>query len=192
MYINAIVVHEIFISSVKHDKIKINRPDKEKTMPTISFNGKTYNSIEDMPANDRQVFEQMSHMFVDANGNGIPDFLEGDVVQNVLAVHAARKNINVNGQTFHSLEDLPPDLRQSVDSAFQILSNMGVLQGMPTGQTPPVSREPQFESKPFVPPGSNVIEEERGMSTFTLVLGGIVLCFILAVAAVGVFYFAGR
>lgn len=163
-------------------------------MPTIIFNGKTYNSIEDMPANERQAFEQMSQMFVDKNGNGIPDFLEGDMVQNVLAAHSTKTSINVNGKTYHSVEDLPPELRQSVDGAFQMLSNLGILQGMPEAQTPtpPVSREPQFESRPFVPQGSAVIEEENGKSTFPLILGGIVLCFAVIVVTIGVLYLMNR
>ncbi len=50
-------------------------------MATIIFNGKTYNSLEEMPANERQTYEQIANMLVDKNGNGIPDFLEGDLVQ---------------------------------------------------------------------------------------------------------------
>jgi hypothetical protein len=161
-------------------------------MPTIIFNGKTYNDINDMPANERRAFEQMSHMFMDKNGNGIPDFLEGDMVQNVLAAHAAKTNVSVDGKIYHSLEDLPPELRQSVDGAFQMLSDMGILQGMPVAKTLSASREPQFESKPFMPQGSPVIEEERGTNTFTLILGGIVLCSTLAAIATAVFYLVGR
>lgn len=161
-------------------------------MPAIIFNGKTYNSIEDMPANERQAFEQMSHMFVDANGNGIPDFLEGDMVQNVLAAHSTKTQISADGKTYHTLEDLPPELRQSVDSAFQMLSNMGILKNMPETNSEPFSRKPQFESKPFEPQGSTVIQEESGRSTFTIVLGGIVLCFAIAVITFGALYFMNR
>jgi len=161
-------------------------------VPTIIFNGKTYNDINEMPANERQAFEQMSQMFVDANGNGIPDFLEGDVVQNVLAAHSTKTKISVDGKTYHTLEDLPPELRQSVDSAFQMLSTMGVFQNMPAAKTPPISREPQFESKPFEPQGSAVIEEEHGRNTFTLVLGVIVLCFAIVSVTIAVLYFTGR
>ncbi|GAB4498121.1 MAG: hypothetical protein OHK003_09110 [Anaerolineales bacterium] len=161
-------------------------------MPAIIFNGKTYNSIEDMPANERQAFEQMSHMFVDANGNGIPDLLEGDMVQNVLAAHSTKTQISADGETYHTLEDLPPELRQSVDSAFQMLSNMGILKNMPETSSEPFSRKPQFESKPFEPQGSTVIQEESGRSTFTIVLGGIVLCFAIAVITFGAFYFMNR
>lgn len=161
-------------------------------MPAIIFNGKTYNRIEDMPASERQAFEQMSKMFVDANGNGIPDFLEGDMVQNVLAAHSTKTQISADGKTYHTLEDLPPELRQSVDGAFQMLSNMGILKDPPEMQSKPFSREPEFESRPFETKGSNAIEEERGTSTFTFVIAGIVLCFILTVAAIGIFYFLGR
>jgi hypothetical protein len=98
----------------------------------------------------------------------------------------------VDGKIYHSLEDLPPELRQSVDGAFQMLSDMGILQSMPEAQTPPINREPQFESKPFVPQGSPVIEEERGGNTFTLILGGMILCSALAAIAMAVYYLSGR
>lgn len=162
-------------------------------MPTIIFNGKTYNNVNEMPANERQAFEQMSKMFVDANGNGIPDFLEGDVVQNVLAAHSTKTQISTEGKTYHTLEDLPPDLRQSVDSAFQMLSNMGILKDLPEAQTQtPSNRAPRFESKPFEPQGSTVLQEESGRSTFALVLGGIVLCFAIVVVTFGIIYFMNR
>ncbi len=38
-------------------------------MPTIDFNGKTYKSIEDMPAAERQAYENTS-----TNGNGRSTF----------------------------------------------------------------------------------------------------------------------
>ena len=153
-------------------------------MQTIIFNGKTYKSIEEMPVNERQAFEQMSKMFVDANGNGIPDLLEGDLVKNVITAHSTQTNINVNGQTYHSFNELPPELRQQVDGAFQMLSNMGILNGTP--ETP-------AKSKPFIAPQtSSVMEEDRGNSVFPMVIGGIVLCFAIAVLTIAVLYFMGR
>lgn len=159
-------------------------------MPTIIFNNKTYNSLEEMPAQERQAYEQMMNMFVDANGNGIPDFLEGDMVQNVLSAYSTK--VDVNGKTIHSLDDLPPELRQSVSGAFEMLSNMGILGSNPLSQTPQISREPQFESKPFVPQGSPVMEEDKGSGVFIWAILGIVLCFAIAAASVAVFYFLGR
>lgn len=163
-------------------------------MPVIVFNGKTYNSIEEMPANERQAFEQMSHMFVDKNGNGIPDFLEGDMVQKVLAVHSSNMHVTVNGKPYHTLEDLPPDLRQNVDQAFQMLSNMGILSNIPNVQAPQANREAVVESRPFIAPQSSpVIEEDQGnRSIFSLVIIGVVLCFALTSAAIAIFYFMNR
>lgn len=159
-------------------------------MPTIIFNGKTYNDINEMPANERQAFQQMSQMFVDKNGNGIPDFMEGDMVKNVLVMRSQR--IDANGRSYNSRDELSPEMRQRADDAFQMLSKNGILQNILDAQTPPVSREPQFESKPFEPQESAVIEEEQGRNTFTLVLGGIVLCFAVVVVTIAVLYFTSR
>ena len=79
-----------------------------------------------------------------------------------------------------------------IKKLFQMLSKHGILQNILDAQTPPVSREPQFESKPFEPQGSAVIEEEQGRNTFTLVLGGIVLCFAVVVVTIAVLYFTSR
>lgn len=158
-------------------------------MQTIIFNGKTYKNIEDMPANERQAFEQMTKMFVDANGNGIPDFLEGDVVKNVVSAHSAQTNINVNGQTYHSFNELPPELRQQVDGAFQMLSNIGVLNGTPEAPSQDVKARSKMSTESQT---SSVIEEDRGNSVFTMVLGGIVLCFAIAVLTIAGLYFMSR
>ena len=87
-------------------------------MATIIFNGKSYNSLEEMPEKERKAYDQMMDIFADKNGNGIPDFMEGDMVQKVLAANST--SINISGATYHSLDELPPELRQSVDKAFKV------------------------------------------------------------------------
>ena len=162
---------------------------KDISMQIIIFNGKTYNSIEDMPANERQAYEQVSQLLVDKNGNGIPDLLEGDMAQNVLAAHSNNAHVTVNGKVYHTLEDLPRDLRQSVDGAFKMLSTMGMLTTPADTNTPP----PQAVSKPFLPSQpSSAIEEDSRTGAFTYVILGVVLCFALAVAAFAAFYFMNR
>jgi hypothetical protein len=162
-------------------------------MQVIIFNGKTYNSIEDMPADERRAYEQVSQMLVDKNGNGIPDLLEGDLVQNVLAAHSTGMHVTVNGRVYHTLEDLPPDLRQSVDGAFKMLSNMGMLTNPSGANSPQTNQPPQAVSKPFLAPQpSPVMEEDKGTGTFTVVIIGVVLCFALAVAAFAALYFMNR
>ena len=162
-------------------------------MPVITFNGKTYADVNEMPEAERRAFEEMTRMFADENGNGIPDLLEGDMVKKVLAVHASNMNVNVNGQTYHSLEELPPDLRQSVDSAFMMLSSMGLTPKSDAAQTSSAGTTRQAEAKPSISPqSSSAIEEDKGSSTFTYVIIGLVLCFALAVAAFAVTYFMIR
>lgn len=162
-------------------------------MPAITFNGKTYGNVNEMPETERMAFEEMTRMFADENGNGIPDLLEGDMVKKVLAVHASNMNVSVNGQTYHSLEELPPDLRQSVDNAFMMLSNMGLTQKSPAPQNPPAGRPPRAKPTPIVSPQtSSAIEEDKGSSVFTFAIIGVVLCFALAVVAFAALYFMGR
>jgi hypothetical protein len=162
-------------------------------MPVIIFNGKTYADIEEMPVNERQAYERMSQLLVDKNGNGIPDLLEGDRMQNVLAVHSGSARISVNGKVYHTLEDLPPDLRQSVDGAFKMLSGLGMATNLPPAQTPPVNQTPKIETKPFIAAQpSSAIEEDKSPGIFSFVIIGVVLCSALAAAATAVYYFMIR
>lgn len=162
-------------------------------MPAIVFNGKTYQDISEMPGAERGAYEEITRMFADENGNGIPDLLEGDMVKKVLAVHSSKMQVSVNGQTYRSLEELPPDLRQSLDSAFMLLSNLGLTSKPQTAQNLPAGKPSSAESKPFLPPQiPSAIEEDKGSSTFTYVIVGVVLCFALAVAAFALTYFMVR
>lgn len=161
-------------------------------MPTIVFNGKSYNSPDEMPDNERKAYEQMMGMFMDKNGNGIPDLLEGDLVKNVLTAHATM--VNINGKTVSSLDELPPDVRQKVDGAFQMLSNMGILTDATadSAQSEPVSYEPQIVSKPITAQSSNVLEEDRGTSIFSIIIISALVCFGLTAATIAVWVFMNR
>ena len=153
---------------------------------SIIFNGKTYNNLEDMPANERQAFEQMSQMFVDKNGNGIPDFLEGDLAQNIIT--ASSSTFVYNGKTYNNLNEMPEDIRNKVHTAFDMMSGMGMVSKTAFVQ------EKNTTSKPFIAPGNSasVIEEEQGSNIFSYILGAIVLCFALAVVAFGITYLLNR
>jgi hypothetical protein len=152
-------------------------------MATIVFNGKTYNSVEEMPANERQAFEQLTGMFMDKNGNGIPDFLEGDIVSNVM--NAVTSSVNYNGQVYSGMDELPPEVREKVQNAFDKLSQSGIVTvGAPavSQQQPAIGREPQI-SRPYSP----AIEEDSG-SGLKWILIGAALLICLAVAAVSVYF----
>jgi hypothetical protein len=158
-------------------------------MASITFNGKTYDSLDEMPANERLAYEQMMNIFVDKNGNGIPDFMEGDIVQNVMSAYSSK--VDVNGHTVHSLDDLPPEVRQSVNSAFQVMSNLGMIPGVPAefqNQNRPVSREPMATSKPFVSREYNpTIQEEKTNTPLIVALIGLGLLVCLGAAGVLIF-----
>jgi hypothetical protein len=166
-------------------------------MPTITFNGKTYNSLDEMPAHERQAFEKLSSMFVDANGNGIPDFLEGDMAKNVMTFYSD-KTFNFNGQAYTGMEQLPPEVQTQVQHGFEMLSKMGIVAKAPTTMTAQTSdtkidQTPYYPaSKPFVSQEySPVIQEEKGSNTvFWIALAiGLGLCLIAAVALAAYLFF---
>lgn len=160
-------------------------------MPTIVFNGKTYNSVEEMSANERQAYEQIANMLVDKNGNGIPDFLEGDLVKNVMT--AFTSSINVNGQNYNGMNELPPEVRARVQGAFEKLSEFGVVtkdSPMMQAQASQVGQEPVFTSRPLVSREYNpAIQEDKPNPMIWIMLGMMVLIICVAAVAVGVFFF---
>ena len=68
----------------------------------IIFNGKDYSSLDEMPPEARQAYEQMMNVLADRNQDGMPDLFEGLAsLQNTLSVNA----IHVDGQTYNSLDE---------------------------------------------------------------------------------------
>jgi hypothetical protein len=155
-------------------------------MATIIFNGKTYNSIEEMPPEARQAYEQVANMLVDKNGNGIPDFLEGDLVKNIMSA-VTSTNFNFNGQTYNHMNDLPLDAQQKVQDAFKKLSEMGIVSGDQhfaqidhshlQGTSMPVSKP--FVSREYNP----AIQEESGTGPMLWIGLGVALVLCVALAA---------
>lgn len=149
----------------------------------INFNGKTYNSLEEMPANERRAYEQLQKIFVDANGNGIPDFLEGDVAQKVIT--AFRSVVNYDGKVYNNLDELPPEMRQKVQNAFEKLNQMGILNSNPVEQnsSKPSSFEYAFQpSTPLIPKESAIAETNAKTSKVILVLALVIVLVVLGAA----------
>lgn len=148
----------------------------------IIFNGKTYNSPDEMSADERQAYEQMLQIFTDKNGNGIPDFLEGDIVKNVMA--AVSSNVNFNGKVYDNLDELPADARQKVQNAFTVLNRLGIATNNPPSPGPDQSAqafEPAFQpSKPLIPQQPAV--QESGGNRWMLIIGFLAAVLICAVA----------
>ena len=151
----------------------------------IIFNGKSYNNLQEMPSNERMAYEQMQKIFVDANGNGIPDFLEGDIAKNVMT--AFTSVVNYDGKVYNGLDELPPDARQKVQDAFAKLNQLGIVSG-----TLPAQKKPPFDfafqpSKPLLQqePGGN--KTTRGL----VIIIAIVVALIVCAAGAALFFFLG-
>ncbi len=159
-------------------------------MEIVSFNGKTYNSLEEMPADQRAAYEQVMSFMKDENNNGIPDMFEGDVIQKMIGM-AANTRIVVNGQEVQGLEAMSPEAREKFDKAMQVLGRLGILpagtQGTSFQSAPQISTsEPAFAKSPSIIQSSpSVISEDTSSRTAVIllaVLGVLVLCALAAAA----------
>ena len=92
----------------------------------INYNGKTYNSLEEMPPEVRAAYQQAMALLADQNGNGMPDFLDGlmqgqslDALVKPLNVLAStHTQIVFNGQTYTSVDQMPPEARRAYEQAM--------------------------------------------------------------------------
>ncbi len=144
----------------------------------IMFNGKSYTSLEEMPANERQAYEQMFQIFKDENGNGIPDFLEGDIAKNVMT--AVTNVVNYDGKVYNGLNELPPEARQKVEQAFAKLNQLGIVTAVPSAQKA-APFEPAFQSsKPLLQQEPTI--QESGGNRWVLIVGFLAALLLCAVA----------
>lgn len=162
-------------------------------MPTIHFNGKTYNSLEEIPEHERQAYQQLTGMFVDKNGNGIPDFLEGDIVKNISNIYTAASSIRFDGNTYNNFNELPPDVQTKVQTAFNQMAGMGLISQNDFEEHASkhtVHNEPYVKSTPFVSREYKPVIEEESSSNFkTWLIAGIAIMACLGAMAVAVFLF---
>ena len=87
----------------------------------IVIDGKTYNSVNEMPEDVRRSYEDAMRN-LDNNRNGTPDLFEGAAsFQNPTANVINATKIVVNGQVFDSLDQLPPDVRAKYEQAMGAL-----------------------------------------------------------------------
>ena len=153
----------------------------------ITFNSKTYNSIDEMPANEREAYQSMFKIFKDENGNGIPDFLEGDVAKNVMT--AFTSNVVYDGKVYTNMDELPADARQKLNDAMGKLNQMGIVTNVPD-KWAKQGFEPAFKSSQPLIPQEPVIQDGGGRNWILIVgfLGAILFCAV----AIAVVLFAMR
>ena len=99
----------------------------------IVFNGTEYDTLDAMPPDVRRAFEQAMHGissgFGDADGNGMPDGLEGGAPQISIMTSGAGQ-VEANGQMVSGLDQVPPEARQALQQVFNLFGD-GNLNGVP-------------------------------------------------------------
>jgi hypothetical protein len=160
-------------------------------MPSIHFNGKTYNDLAEMPATEREAYEQLMSIFKDEDQDGTPDILQGDVIGNIIEV--VRKTSG-DREGISALEQMSPEMRARISKGVAKLQEFGLFSGMPDlpGEWPfpPPGTMPSRDdteirpSKPIIQSPS-AIQEDSG-PRLGLVLAAALL---LAVCVFGVIVF---
>ena len=178
-------------------------------MPSISFNGKTYNDLAEMPATERQAYEQLMSHFKDENQDGVPDIFQGDVVSNIVNA-VASTNIVVDGKQIGGFQNLTQEQRIRLEKGMATLQKLGILHEMPNldgGQG--VSSAPEAASyddenieqglpdwldsdirasAPIIPQNSVIQDGSVNLRVLLLVIGMVVL----AGAGIMFFFLFGR
>jgi hypothetical protein len=178
----------------------------------IVIDGKTYHSVNEMPPDIRQKYEQAIRSLGDENGNRIPDAFENmniladkdrnsvpDVLENLVAGHAAVNSMKiiVDGKEFNGIENLPPEARAKYEDAMgkldanrngipDFVEGMINVQGQTANDPSNFGREPARHSTPL--PASPMITPETS-NGWMLVLAGLFIFLVCAVSAAGIWYF---
>ena len=97
-------------------------------MPPIHFNGKTYNDLAEMPATEREAYDQLMEIFKDEDQDGTPDIFQGDVVGNIIEVV---KKAGGDREGISALEQMSPAMRARISKGIAKLYELGLISGIP-------------------------------------------------------------
>jgi len=169
----------------------------------IVIDGKSYNSVNEMPPDVRAKYEQAMSSLQggntrDALGDkgGMPD-----VFENMSGVNTMSSNMKfiVNGQEYNALDSLPPEARAQYEQAMGKLdkNQNGIpdfLEGMmniPNQMTSNVQSTPAVMTnpRPSQPMPVNSTIEPESSGGWMLALAGVALLGLCALGAISVWYF---
>lgn len=177
----------------------------------IVIDGKTYKSIDDMPPDIRQKYEQAMRSLGDANDNQIPDAFETmniladkdrdgvpEVLENIAAGHVLVNSmkIMVDGKEFDGLEHLPPEVRARYEEAMGKLD--ANRNGIPDFAEGMVNTGPTIEERRGTTAFSDPTDKPLPVSPtiapdtsngWMLVLSGLFILLLCAAGAGAVWYF---
>lgn len=173
----------------------------------IVIDGKTYHSLEEMPPDVRQKYEQAMRSLGDANNNQIPDAFETlnifadkdkngapDVLENIVAGQATVNSMKiiVDGKEFNGLENLPPEARARYEEALGRLdANRNGIPDFVEGMVNMAGSNASVgtgHAPRSTPPVSPAIAPDTS-SGWGLVLAGLFILLLCAAGAAGIWYF---
>jgi len=97
----------------------------------ITVNGQRYDSWDAVPDDVKRL---VAGQIPDADGNGVPDLLEGKGPGVVSSTVTTSTSFVVDGQTYDSIEALPPDIRKRLEA---LLPASATNPAPSTATTPP-------------------------------------------------------
>lgn len=89
---------------------------------TFVINGKTYQSLEEMPPDVRAQWDAMQNVFADRNQNGLPDVMDNLAASGATMMQSS--TIVYQGKTYSSPDDLPPEGRAAYDTGMNKLADV--------------------------------------------------------------------
>jgi len=178
----------------------------------IVIDGKTYNSVDEMPPDVRAKYEQamkslkdkgrndfpdqfenINNMLKDQDGNGITDILEGASSTQISTTSA---RIVINGKEYSSVDQLPSDARVRYEQAMDYMDKdrngipdfaEDMLEKVrPTPCQKPRSTTPTQPSIPMATSSAITPDTSNG---WKLVLAGVILLFVCFIGVAGIWFF---
>ena len=157
-------------------------------MSQITFNGKTYNNLAEMPVSERQAYEQLMAHFKDDNQDGIPDIFQGDIASNIIEAFAA-SNFVVDGKRVSGFKNLTQEQRIKLETGMSMLKKMGIISKIPNldggihashpTAMPVWENDREIRASKPLAQHQSVIQEDRSGSRFLIIaiaLGSLLLC----------------
>ena len=185
----------------------------------IVIDGKTYHSVEEMPPDIRQKYEQAMQSLGHANGNHIPAAIETvssetgnfladndrngvpDVIDNLVAGQSvvSSMKIIIDGKEFSGMDNLPPEARARYEAAIGRLDANkngipdfveGTLNTSTPNQSQPVAAGYPVETpRASIPIPAGPTITPDTSNGLMLGLAGLFVLFLCIIAAGAVWYF---
>ena len=106
----------------------------------IVFNGTEYDGVEAMPPDVRRAYEAALESLGKAGGETLASLLK-DGSGGGASIKATFREIVVNGKKYDSLDEMPPDIRQSYEEAMASLAPDEGAAPPSRGTPPPLLQE---------------------------------------------------